>query len=72
MTHIPGNVAYVVCVNQTGTIGLTQFHGGSRIIDPLGNTLVEMGNTAGLSALTLISTGYRSCGHPTTLPLIRC
>jgi hypothetical protein len=31
-------------------MGLTQFHGGSRIIDPLGNTLAEMGDTAGLEA----------------------
>ena len=42
------NIAYVVCVNQTGALGTTRFHGGSRIVDPLGRTLCQMGDTIGL------------------------
>ena len=67
------NVAYVVCVNQTGTMGLTQFHGGSRIIDPLGNTLLEMGNTAGLCSADLNLdwvSKLRSSDDPATYPLL--
>ena len=67
------NVAYVVCVNQTGTMGPTQFHGGSRIIDPLGNTLVEMGNTVGVVSADLnldwISR-LRASDDPATYPLL--
>jgi predicted amidohydrolase len=67
------NVAYVVCVNQTGTMGLTQFHGGSRIMDPLGNTLVEMRGTVGLVSadvsLDWVSQ-LRSSDHPATYPLL--
>jgi predicted amidohydrolase len=67
------NVAYVVCVNQTGTMGLTQFHGGSKIIDPLGNTLLEMGDTVGLSSADLDLDWIprlRSSDHPATYPLL--
>lgn len=42
------NVAYVVCVNQTGSLGTTRFHGGSRIVDPLGRTICHMGDEVGL------------------------
>ena len=67
------NVAYVVCVNQTGTMGPTQFHGGSRIIDPLGNTLLEMGNTVGLVSADLNLdwvSRLRSSDDPATYPLL--
>jgi predicted amidohydrolase len=67
------NVAYVVCVNQTGTMGPTQFHGGSRIIDPLGNTLLEMGNTVGLFSADLSLdwvSKLRSSDDPATYPLL--
>jgi predicted amidohydrolase len=67
------NVAYVVCVNQTGTMGQTQFHGGSRIMDPLGNTLVEMRGTVGLVSadvsLDWVSQ-LRSSDHSATYPLL--
>jgi predicted amidohydrolase len=67
------NVAYVVCVNQAGTMGPTQFHGGSRIIDPLGNTLAEVRGTAGLVSadvsLDWVSQ-LRSSDHPATYPLL--
>jgi (R)-amidase len=67
------NVAYVVCVNQTGTTGLAQFHGGSRIIDPLGNSLLEMGNTVGLLSADLDLdwvSKLRSSDDPATYPLL--
>jgi predicted amidohydrolase len=67
------NVAYLVCVNQTGTMGLTQFHGGSRIMDPLGNTLAEMRGTVGLVSAD-VSLDWvaqlRSSDHPATYPLL--
>lgn len=67
------NVAYVVCVNQAGTMGLTQFHGGSKIIGPLGNILLEMGDRVGLSSTDLdldwISR-LRSLADPATYPLL--
>jgi predicted amidohydrolase len=68
------NVAYVVCVNQTGTMGLTQFHGGSKIIDPLGNTLAEMRDTVGLVSadvdLDWVSQLRSPDHHPATYPLL--
>lgn len=67
------NVAYVVCVNQTGTMDLTQFHGGSRIIDPLGRSLLEMGDTVGLFSADLDLdwvSRLRSPDHPATYPLL--
>jgi predicted amidohydrolase len=47
------NVAYVVCANQNGAQGALRFHGGSKIVDPLGNSVIEMGELAGLSAADL-------------------
>src|SRR5262249_43839755 len=38
------NVAYLVCVNQCGTVGPFQFHGASRVVDPLGDAVVTLGN----------------------------
>ncbi len=67
------NVAYVVCANQAGTMALTQFHGGSRIIDPLGNTLLEMGDTVGLCSADLDLdwvSRLRSSADPATYPLL--
>lgn len=67
------NVAYVVCINQTGTCGMTNFHGGSKIIDPLGGTLVDMGVTVGTSTADLDLdwvTRLRSAADPATYPLL--
>jgi predicted amidohydrolase len=47
------NVAYVVCANQSGEQGTLRFHGRSKIVDPLGNTVTEMGELAGLAAVDL-------------------
>jgi predicted amidohydrolase len=47
------NVAYLVCANQNGAPGTLRFHGRSKIVDPLGNTIMEMGEQAGLAAAEL-------------------
>lgn len=47
------NLAYVVCVNQTGSTPTARFHGGSRIVDPLGVTVLEMGGTVGMASAEL-------------------
>jgi predicted amidohydrolase len=38
------NVAYLVCANQCGTVGPFHFRGSSRVLDPLGETLLLLGN----------------------------
>jgi predicted amidohydrolase len=47
------NVAYVVCANQSGAPGTLRFHGRSKIVGPMGNTIIEMGEQAGLVAADL-------------------
>jgi len=67
------NVAYIVCVNQTGTGGMTKFYGGSKIIDPLGHALVDMGDAAGISTADLDLdwvTRLRSAADTGTYPLL--
>lgn len=38
------NVAYLVCVNQCGDVGQFHFRGASRVLDPLGETVLLLGN----------------------------
>jgi predicted amidohydrolase len=67
------NVAYIVCINQTGSRGMTKFHSGSKIVDPLGNTLVDMGDAAGISTADLDLdwvTRLRSATDTATYPLL--
>jgi 5-aminopentanamidase len=40
------NVAYVVAINQCDTVGDLRFDGGSRVVDPLGETVVALGGAA--------------------------
>jgi predicted amidohydrolase len=47
------NVAYLVCANQNGAPGTLRFHGRSKIVDPMGNTIMEMGGQAGLASAEL-------------------
>jgi predicted amidohydrolase len=47
------NVAYLVCANQNGAAGTLRFHGRSKIVDPMGNTIMEMGGQAGLASAEL-------------------
>ncbi len=67
------NLAYVACANQTGTLGLTRFHGGSRIIDPVGRTVAQMGDEVGIiSAEVDLNwvTRLRSSADPASYPLL--
>lgn len=47
------NVAYVVCANQVGQVGELDFHGGSRVVDPLGRSLCHLGKKAGVAVVEL-------------------
>jgi 5-aminopentanamidase len=47
------NVAYVVCVNQCGSVGDLRFLGASQVVDPLGETVVELGSEPGLRVVEL-------------------
>jgi predicted amidohydrolase len=47
------NVAYVVCVNQAGTIGDLRFRGESCVVDPLGDTAAALGAEAALAIVDL-------------------
>jgi predicted amidohydrolase len=38
------NIVYVVCVNQSGTVGELEFMGLSCVIDPLGEMVVDLAN----------------------------
>jgi predicted amidohydrolase len=67
------NLAYVACANQTGTLGLTRFHGGSRIIDPVGRTVAQMEDEVGIiSAEVDLNwvTRLRSSADPASYPLL--
>ena len=43
------NVAYLVCVNQCGTVGPFHFRGASRVLDPLGEPVLLLGDEEGLA-----------------------
>jgi predicted amidohydrolase len=47
------NIAYVVCVNQCGTMGGLRLLGASRVVDPLGETVVELGGEPELRVVEL-------------------
>ncbi len=47
------NVAYVICANQVGSVRDLHFHGGSRVVDPLGQTLCHLGEKAGVAVVEL-------------------
>lgn len=67
------NVVYVVCANQSGALGKTRFHGGSRIIDPKGNVLAELGDAVGIASADLDLdwvSRLRSSADPGTYPLL--
>jgi predicted amidohydrolase len=67
------NVAYVVCANQSGAPGTLRFHGRSKIVDPMGNAIVELGQTDGLGVADLDLVGLtrlRSSPGHATYPLL--
>ena len=43
------NVAHVICVNQSGTVGDLRFRGASCVVDPLGEVAVTLGAEAQLA-----------------------
>ncbi len=47
------NVAYVLCVNQTGQAHRLDFHGGSRVVDPLGQNLCHLEEKVGVAVVEL-------------------
>jgi predicted amidohydrolase len=67
------NVAYVVCANQSGAPGTVRFHGRSKIFDPAGNAIVELGEMDGLGVADLDLAGLsrlRSSPGQATYPLL--
>lgn len=67
------NVAYVVCVNQTGSVEQTHFYGRSRVVDPLGRVVAEMAEQVGLVVSDLDLdwvSRLRSSIDPGTYPLL--
>jgi predicted amidohydrolase len=54
------NVAYVVCVNQCGAIGDLRFLGASRVVDPLGETVVKLGSDPELRLVDLDLDGLQA------------
>jgi predicted amidohydrolase len=47
------NIAYVACINQTGSVGGFDFHGNSVVLDPLGQPLCRLGEEEGLAVADL-------------------
>jgi predicted amidohydrolase len=47
------NVAYLVCINQAGAVGPFRFRGSSCVVDPLGRTVLELGNDESLEVVDL-------------------
>jgi predicted amidohydrolase len=67
------NVSYVVCVNQTGSMGDVHYYGRSRVIDPLGRVVIEMAEEVGVTTADL-DLGWvsrlRNSVDPATYPLL--
>lgn len=67
------NVAYLVCVNQCGDVGPFRFHGGSRVIDPLGDAVAMLGNEDALVIADIdldLVDRLRNRSDPRTYPLL--
>lgn len=47
------NVAYLVCVNQAGTVGPFRFRGSSCVLDPLGRSVATLGDEEALELVDL-------------------
>jgi predicted amidohydrolase len=47
------NIAYVLCVNQCGTIGQLAFRGRSCAVDPLGQNCAYLGDETGLTVVDI-------------------
>jgi predicted amidohydrolase len=67
------NIAYLVCVNQCGTVGPLRFRGGSRVLDPLGEAVVTLGDEDALAVADLdlvFVDRLRDRSDPRTYPLL--
>jgi predicted amidohydrolase len=67
------NVAYLVCVNQCGTVGPFHFRGASRVLDPLGETVLLLGNEEELAVADVdlgLVDGLRDRSDARTYPLL--
>jgi predicted amidohydrolase len=67
------NVAYLVCVNQCGTVGDFRFMGASRVVDPLGETVLDLGADEELAIADLdvgMIDRLRDAGDGRTYPLL--
>jgi len=67
------NVAYLVCVNQCGEVGPFHFRGGSRVLDPLGEVVLLLGNDDGLELADIdldLVDGLRDHTDTRTYPLL--
>lgn len=67
------NVAYLVCVNQCGTVGPFRFRGASCVLDPLGEALVTLGDEEALAVAELdlgLVDRLRDRSDPRTYPLL--
>jgi predicted amidohydrolase len=47
------NIAYVVCVNQSGPVGELEFMGGSCVVDPLGEIVLDLANHTELARVEI-------------------
>jgi predicted amidohydrolase len=67
------NTTYLACANQCGSVGGLRFHGGSRIIDPLGRELCRMAGEPGV-VVADVDLGWverlRDSTDPATYPLL--
>ncbi len=67
------NVAWVVCVNQVGHQGHFRFRGGSCVVDPLGHTVLRLGDEGELAVAELdlsLVDRLRDRGDDSTYPLL--
>lgn len=67
------NVAWVVCVNQAGRKGAFRFRGGSCVVDPLGRTVLRLGEEDELAVAELdlsLVDQLRVRGDEATYPLL--
>jgi 5-aminopentanamidase len=67
------NVAYVVAINQCGDVGDLRFAGDSGVVDPLGTTIVALGDRTELATVDIDLDGVqrlRRQSDPRTYPLL--
>ena len=66
------NVAFVAAVNQAGRVGDLRFAGGTRVVDPLGETVASAGEGDDLVVADVTWAGWTGCGGARTPARTRC